>query len=261
MRRIIAAEWRKIAAHPHGTRLHVAFVGVSLAGAVLMGVIARQALHFQGPGADEAFLRPALAAIGLLIPGMLVAMAACAYRVASDYDDGTISETFRAMPRRALTLTVKTGLLATTFALPTVVLVPVSFTVAESVAAGTPVLPATILAQGGVRAILAVPVVVFCLCALAAAVASLVRNSALAIAVPIVWYALVEELLPTVPGVGGVVGSVLPVTNGWAFAGFQAGTAAGGPTWAAPVVLLAWVVATSALAALVLERRDVPARS
>lgn len=104
------------------------------------------------------------------------------------------------------------------------------------------------------------PVVVFCLCALAVSVASLVRNPALAIAVPIVWYALVEELLPTVPGVGGAVGPVLPVANGWAFAGVQAG-AAGGPTWTAPVVLLAWLVATSALAALVLERRDVPARS
>jgi hypothetical protein len=260
MRRIIAAEWRKIAAHPHGTRLHVAFVGVSLAGAVLMGVIARQALHFQGPGADEAFLRPALAAIGLLIPGMLVAMAACAYRVASDYDDGTISETFRAMPRRALALNIKTGLLATTFAVPTLVLTPALFTVAESVAAGRPVLPATILAHGGVRAILAVPVVVFCLCALTASVASIVRNSALAIAVPIVWYALVEELLPTLPGVGGVIGSVLPVTNGWAFAGVEAG-APGGQTWATPVVLLAWLAATSALAALVVERRDVPARS
>lgn len=261
VKRIVVAEWLKVVLHPHGARFHVAFAILSLGGAALMGFIARQAVVHQGAGADRAFLVAPFSTIGLLLPGVLVAMTACAYRTASEYDDGTVSETYRALPGRVLAFCVKTALLATSFALPTLLLMPLCYLVTESVAASEVVYPAAILSQGGLQALLTVPVVVWCLCAMAAAVASTVRNSAVAIAVLITWYALVEELVPDLPVVGARIGSLMPVANGWAFAGVEDGVHAVGPAWAGLGVLVAWLVAAVAVAAVLLVRRDVPARS
>ncbi|GAA1956780.1 hypothetical protein [Amycolatopsis minnesotensis] len=260
--RVARAEWRKVVLQPKGTWFHVVFAALALAGAVLMGVIARQAVHYRGAGADQKFLDPHLPAIGMVLPGLLVAMVACGYRVISEYENGIAAETLRAVPHRPFAFVVKAALSSVSFALLAIVLMPVLFLVTESIATGDFAYPATILSHGGVRTMFTFPVMLGFLCLMSAAIAAALRNSALAVAALIAWYAVVEELLPTVPGVGTAIATVLPIANGWVFTGYTAGgSSISWPPAVSFLVLFAWVaVAVSGASALVV-RRDVRRRS
>lgn len=139
--------------------------------------------------------------------GMAVVMVMAALAVTTEYSVGTIRTTFLAMPHRGHTIVAKTIVVA-------IVAFLIGLAIAvSSWAAGLLVLPDADLALttatewrqvGGVALVYAVAAVI------AVAVGTLIRHTAGAVAIVLVWTLMAEQLLVVIPGVGDAARPFLP---------------------------------------------------
>ena len=139
--------------------------------------------------------------------GLAVVMVMAALAVTTEYSVGTIRTTFLAMPHRGHALAAKTVVVA-------VLAFLIGLTVAlASWALGLLVLPDADLALntatewrqvGGVALVYAVAAVV------AVAVGTLVRHTAGAVAIVLVWTLMAEQLFVVIPGIGEAARPFLP---------------------------------------------------
>ncbi len=185
----------------------------------------------------------------VLQAAMVVVMVMAALSVTTEYRFGTIRTTFQAVPRRPLVLLAKTavvgvaagvvGLVAafagwlTTWVLRPAQALPLDTEAAWRVVAGA----------GPAFAVAAV---------LAVAVGILVRQSAGAVAILLVWALLAENLLAQLPSVGEHLSGWLPFVN---LTGFLAGGTPFGP-WGSLAYVAAVAAALLAAALTVAQRRD-----
>ncbi len=188
------------------------------------------------------------------ITGMAVVMVMATLAVTSEYTTGTIRTTFLAVPRRSTALVAKA------------VVVGIVSAVAGLVAAfggwglSSLLLPGTDLGLHGVqewRQVAGVAVVYLLTAVIALAVGALVRHTAGAVSIVLVWSLVAENLADLIPGVAPAISSWLPFHAAKQFLTAD-GTTQGwlDSPWTALAVLAAWAVGLLAIAIAVVRRRD-----
>ncbi|HEX2402062.1 MAG TPA: ABC transporter permease, partial [Mycobacterium sp.] len=215
----------------------------AIAVAVLsLGLAAMQASTVYGPGP----LEPEKAAMGVAVFGVPVLMILSSLTVTNEYRSGLIRTTFMAVPNRTLVLVAKAVVAAVFSGAYAAVMVAASIAVARSDPhewglVGAIALYAMIASVLGVG------------------VGALMRASAGAVALLLLWPLVVEPILANLPNVGTQVGPYLPFANAFIFIRVQ---------WLYPVYAMPWGPGASivyfaavtavvfAAALVVINRRD-----
>ncbi|HEX3287090.1 MAG TPA: ABC transporter permease [Mycobacterium sp.] len=215
----------------------------AIAVAVLsLGLAAMQASTVYGPGP----LEPEKAAMGVAVFGVPVLMILSSLTVTNEYRSGLIRTTFMAVPNRTLVLVAKAVVAAVFSGAYAAVMVATSIAVARSDPhewglVGAIALYAMIASVLGVG------------------VGALMRASAGAVALLLLWPLVVEPILANLPNVGTQVGPYLPFANAFIFIRVQ---------WLYPVYAMPWGPGASivyfaavtavvfAAALVVINRRD-----
>lgn len=185
------------------------------------------------------------------ITGMAVVTVMATLAVTSEYATGTIRTTFLAVPRRATALLAKAIVVGTLSALVGLV---AGF---GAWALSTLFLPGVDLGLHGVtewRQVAGVGAVYMLASVIALAVGILVRHTAGAVSIVLVWSLVAENLVELIPGVAPDVSRWLPFH---AAKQFLTGDGAGlDSPWLALAILAAWAVGLLAVAIAVARRRD-----
>ena len=230
-------------------------VGAILAAALVFALLF--GLIDGGSNADPFFV---MQGVGL---GQSIFMILAALAVTTEYRFNTIKETFLAAPRRLTVLLAKTGLLAMLGAVIGFVAAMAAFFLAKALAKNP---PSTLVLQGEVWRETAGHAALFAIAAvIAVAVGVLVRQSAGAVSIVLVWTLVLEGLISIIPKVGDKIAKWLPFRAGDEF--IQPSSTdvlnSNGPSTSielGPVggllVFLGWAVVLWVLAAVVLQRRD-----
>lgn len=207
-----------------------------------LGVAAVQASTNYGPGA----VAPEKAAMGVAVFGVPVMMIASALTVTGEYRSGMIRTTFAAVPNRSLVLAAKAVVAALVCGLYAAVMAMAAIVVAHSNPSDWRVV-GSIALYAMLAAVLGV------------GVGALVRASAGAVALLLLWPLVAEPLLANMPNISGRVGPYLPFGNAFRFIDVQ---------WLYPYYAMPWgpwgsivyfgtVVAAVFVAALVtVNKRD-----
>lgn len=218
-----------------------------------LGVAMLQGSMVYGPGT----LPPEKAAMGVAVFGVPVLMILSSLTVTNEYRSGLIRTTFTAVPSRSLVLVAKAVVAAVFSGILALLMV-----IASVVAAGltAPAMAGLSLADGQTwRTAAAVGLYAALAAVLGVGVGALVRASAGAVALLLLWPLVAEPMLGNLPRIGSEVGPYLPFANAFVFTRVQ---------WLYPVYAMPWgevgsmvyfagVAAVVFVAALVLiNRRD-----
>jgi ABC-2 type transport system permease protein len=186
--------------------------------------------------------------------GMAVVMVLAALAVTVEYSVGTIRTTYLAVPRRGVALGAKT-----------VVVAAVAAAVGLLGAFGSwglsaVLVPGVDLALDGAvewRQVAGVGAVYLLAAVIALSVGILVRHTAGAVALVLVWALMAEQLIGLLPGIGAVLTPWLPFQAGKFFLTSDGtGTGLLGSPWTALGYLTAVAAALLAVAIAVAKRRD-----
>jgi hypothetical protein len=206
-----------------------------------------------------AALPPERAAMGVAIFGVPVLMILAAMTVTGEYRSGMIRTTFMATPNRTVVLVAKavvTGAFSAVYAaVMTVAAVMVAHVVAPPLVGShlSFVDPATWRLVGVITLYAALTAV------LGVGAAALLRHSAGAVAVLLLWPLLVEPIVGNLPSIGSEVGPYLPFANMFRFMEVQWLYPAYSMPWGQTGSLLYFVAVVGivyAAAVVVLNRRD-----
>jgi ABC-2 type transport system permease protein len=207
-----------------------------------LGLAAMQAETVYGSGP----LEPEKAAMGIAVFGVPVLMILSSLTVTNEYRSGLIRTTFMAVPNRTLVLVTKAVVAAVFSGVYAAVMVAASIAVTRSDPHEWGLVGAITL-----YAMLA--------SVLGVGVGALLRASAGAVALLLLWPLVVEPMLANMPNIGTQVGPYLPFANAFIFIRVQ---------WLYPVYAMPWgafgsivyfAVVTAvvfAAAMVVLNRRD-----
>jgi hypothetical protein len=215
----------------------------AIAVAVLsLGLAAMQAETVYGPGP----LEPERAAMGVAVFGVPVLMILSALTVTNEYRSGLIRTTFMAVPNRTLVLVAKAVVAAVFSGAYAAVMAAASIAVARS-------------DPHEWRLVGAIALYAMLASVLGVGVGALLRASAGAVALLLLWPLVVEPMLANLPNVGTEVGPYLPFANAFIFIRVQ---------WLYPVYAMPWgdvgsiayfavvTVVVFAAALVVINRRD-----
>jgi len=179
-----------------------------------LGLAAMQAETVYGPGP----LEPEKAAMGIAVFGVPVLMILSSLTVTNEYRSGLIRTTFMAVPNRTLVLVAKAVVAAVFSGVYAAVMVAASIAVARSDPHEWGLVGAITL-----YAMLA--------SVLGVGVGALLRASAGAVALLLLWPLVVEPMLANMPNMGTEVGPYLPFANAFIFIRVQ---------WLYPVYAMPW---------------------
>jgi ABC-2 type transport system permease protein len=222
----------------------------------LLGFAAKSALD---PGAPEG-IPPTTAydvvgsGVGGL--GLMVLMILAALTVTSEYRFGLIRTTFQAVTNRATVLGAKALIVGVYGAILSLILAFGALFLAKAVAGDVAGAPLSLDVDGTWRVIYGTAILAFVQIVLAVGVGALLRQSAGAIAVLLLWPLLIENLVGIIPKVGEKIQPFLPFQNANHFLG------AGGATdfhWGPIGSLIYFIVFTAVVfgaAVFVVNRRD-----
>jgi ABC-2 type transport system permease protein len=227
----------------------------ALAALLSLGVAALQGANAYG----AADLSPQEAVTGVVIFGIPVLMILSAMVVTGEYRTGMIRTTFLATPNRTLVLVAKAVVAAVAGGAYAAVLVIGAVVVARLSA--DPLVGARLtLAEPAVwRVVGAITLIAMVSASLGVAVGALLRHTAGAVAVLLLWPLVAEPILGNLPNLGGEVGPYLPFVNAFVFIDVQ---------WLFPVYSMPWggfgsllyfvaiVAAVFVAAVIVVNKRD-----
>ncbi|WP_278261779.1 ABC transporter permease [Nocardia sp. AG03] len=204
---VLAAERIKLTStrSPWWCSAVVVLLGIGFA--VLMSLITNIDAE---PGQGPPPLTPALAASGVTGFGVMVLMIMAALTVTSEYRFGVIRSSFLAVPNRSKVISSKAGLVGVYAAVLTGVLALVAFAVAKLIVGDDA--PGLVL-EGNWREIYGIPIYALLGAILAIGVGVLVRQSAAAISLIVLWPLLIESLLGAFGSFGRNVTPFLPFAN------------------------------------------------
>lgn len=190
--------------------------------------------------------------------GTMVLMILAVLAVTSEYRFGTIRTTFQAIPNRTLVLSAKTCLLAVGSAVVMVVLGLGAYALAKVIAGPVGGRKLTLSSAGAWREIYGLALYAVFAIMIAVAVGALLRQTAGAVALVLLWPLLVEQLVMIVPKVGDDIAVLLPFNNG---AYFLSGNELSGANyhwgpWGGLLYFALWAVGLFAVAVFVTNKRD-----
>lgn len=233
----------------------IALLGLGLP--VLFAAIIRSASKTQGDNLPTADATLAMAGISGF--GVMVLMIMAALTVTSEYRFGIVKTTFQAIPNRSVVLGVKALLVGAFGAVLTLVLGLLAFVLAKGILGSEHGATMVLSGSAAWRTMLGVPLYAFLCSVLAVAVGALLRQSAAAIALLILWPLLIESLLGAFGSFGRNVQPFLPFANASRFFSTDASSSAAnwhwGP-WGGLVYFTAFVVVAFVAALVVVNRRD-----
>lgn len=205
------------------------------AGAVAVLSIGLAAL--QGATAyGAAPLPPEKAATGVAVFGVPVLMVLAAMTVTGEYRSGMIRTTFMATPTRTLVLVAKAIVAALFSAVYAAVMAIVAVVAGRLMAPPLVGSHLSFVDPDTWRLIGAITLYAALTAVLGVGVAALLRHSAGAVAVLLLWPLLVEPVLGNLPSIGSEVGPYLPFANLFRFIDVQ---------WLYPVYAMPWGVVGS----------------
>ena len=206
-----------------------------------------------------AALPPERATTGVAVFGVPVLMVLAAMTVTGEYRSGMIRTTFMATPNRTLVLVAKAAVALLFSATYAAVMTIAAVVVARLMAPPLVGTQLSLVDPGTWRLIGAITLYAALTAVLGVGVAALLRHSAGAVAVLLLWPLVVEPILGNLPRVGSEVGPYLPFANVFQFIRVQ---------WLYPVYDMPWgefgslvyfavvVAAVYAAAIVVVHRRD-----
>jgi ABC-2 type transport system permease protein len=168
--------------------------------------------------------------------------------VTGEFHHRTATPTFLVTPRRSRVLAAKAVACTITGPLVLVVLFAATWTVGVLAGAIDPTMDTALLAMTG-RSML----VAACWALLGVGVGAAVRNQTVAVLVPLVWFLLIETLIPAYG-----LDKLIPWSPGGATTALTGGRFAGAlPAWAALLVLVGYGLALLVPAGRAIARRDI----
>lgn len=220
-----------------------------------VGLAALQASTASG----AAPLPPEKAAMGVAVFGVPVLTVLAAMTVTGEYRSGMIRTTFMATPSRTLVLAAKAIVAGAFSAVYASAMTVLAVIVAHVMAPPLTASRLSFVDSDTWRLVGAVTVYAALTVALGVGVGALMRHSAGAVAVLMLWPLLVEPVVGNLPGIGSQIGPYLPVVNMFRFIDVQ---------WLFPVYAMKWgpvgsllyftgvVALVYAAATVVVNRRD-----
>ena len=243
-----------VAAVMNAERIKLTTLRSALWSAVAATVLSLGTAALQGAAAyDYQTLTAPAAALGVAVFGVPVLMVVAAITVTGEYRTAMVRTTFMACPDRTLVLLAKAVVAAVFSSMFAAIMVLCSVAMARMVAGG-PGLTADVWRTTAAMALYAALAAV-----LGVGVAALLRHTAGAVTVLLLWPLLVEPLLGNLPRTGAQIGPYLPFANvfrflevQWLFPSFSAPWGAlGSLGYFAAAVFAVFVVAV-----VVVNRRD-----
>ena len=188
--------------------------------------------------------------------GMAVVMVMATLAVTTEYSVGTIRTTFMAVPRRTPALLAKASVVAVLAAVIGLISAFGAWGVSLLILPGSDL---SLVGGDDWRHVAGVGLVYLIAAVIAVAVAILVRHTAGAVSIVLVWALMAEQLLEIIPGVGEMVGPWLPFRAAQDFLTGE-GPTADGLLGGGPWVALAYFAVVAAVllfvATEVARRRD-----
>jgi ABC-2 type transport system permease protein len=181
--------------------------------ALSLGVAALQATSAY----DASRLPPQRAALGVAVFGVPLLMIMASMTVTAEYRSGTIRTTFMATPNRSLVLITKAVVTSVVAGLYTAVMVILSVIVARLLAKPLVGSDLSFAALATWRVVGAIAVYAMLAAVLGVGTGALVRYSAGAVALLLVWPLIVEPMLGSLPGISTEIGPYLPFMNAFLF--------------------------------------------
>jgi ABC-2 type transport system permease protein len=226
-----------------------------------LGLSALFSLVVKSSGGNPADGTPTLdigtATAGVVGIGVMVLCIMAALTVTSEYRFGVIRTTFQATPNRTKVLLTKTALVGIYGALLSTVLAFLAIGVAKAIGGSAP--GANLSLDGQWRAVYGIPIYAFLFIAFAIGVGVLVRQSAAAISIVVLWSLLIEPLLSAFGSFGRNVGPFLPFQNASHFLSVSNSTGSSnwhwGP-WGSLIYFTAFVAIVYGAALVALNQRD-----
>lgn len=188
--------------------------------------------------------------------GVLVLMILAALAVTSEYRFGVIRTTFQAIPNRGSVLAAKAGLIGVFGALLTLVLTFGAYAIAKVTAGEEAGAALTLSGSDAWRAIYGVPIYALLAVILAVGVGALVRQSAGAIALLLLWPLLIESLFGLFGKFGSEIQPFLPFANINHFLGVPQGIDFHWGPWGGLVYFAAFVAIVFGAAVVSVNKRD-----
>jgi ABC-2 type transport system permease protein len=225
---VLAAERIKITSTKSPWWCTAIVVALGLGLAAIIGYTSRLGLNDYenrlasgNPPDYEPYLPSVFEAVGSGVGGfgVMVLMILGALTVTSEYRFGVIRTTFQAMPNRSSVLVTKALLVGVFAAALTFVLGFAAFYLARVMAGPDAGTLLSLDTDGTWRVLYGIPILAFLQVVLAVAVGALVRQSAGAIAILLLWPLLVEQLFGLFGRVGREIQPFLPFANADHFLG------------------------------------------
>jgi ABC-2 type transport system permease protein len=176
-------------------------------------------------------LAPEKAAMGVAVFGVPVLMVLAAMTVTGEYRSGMIRTTFMATPDRTLVLAAKVVVTAAFSAVYAAVMTIAAVAVAHVFAPPLVGAQMSFVEQGTWRLVGAITLYAALTAVLGVGVAALLRHSAGAVTVLLLWPLVIEPILGNLPSVGSEVGPYLPFANIFRFIDVQ---------WLYPAYAMPW---------------------
>lgn len=253
---VLAAERIKLTSVRSPWWCSAIIVALGLGLAALMGWFGHQAAGDPEIAKDFPGLTAAVAVSGVSGFGVMVLTIMAALMVTSEYRFGLIKSTFQATPNRAKVLGAKAGLVGVYGAILTFVLGFAAFFLAKAIA-GTDGSRELLFDSEGWRALYGVPIYAFLCAVLAVGVGALLRQSAAAIALLLLWPLMLEGLVGLFGSTGHKIQAFLPFQNANYFLSGDGGSVDfhWGP-WGALAYFVVFVAIVFGASLFVVNRRD-----
>ncbi|GAA2471587.1 ABC transporter permease [Nocardia seriolae] len=206
-------------------------------------------------GDNSDLYNVSLAVSGVSGLGVMVLMIMATLSVTSEYRFGVIRTSFLATPARTRVITAKAGLQAVYATVLTAVLSIVAYFAFRAIYGAKPGVGLSTAEEQ--RALFGVPVYALLCAILAVAVGVLVRQSAAAISILLLWPLLLETLLGAFGSFGRNVGPLLPFRNAQRF--FTMGSDSRNwhwGVWGSLIYFAVFVAVIFGAAILVVNKRD-----
>ena len=199
-------------------RIKLSTIRSPLWSAVLAAVLSLGIAALQGASAyGAAGTSPESAVTGVTVFGIPVLMILSAMVVTGEYRTGMIRTTFAATPNRTLVLVAKAVVAAVCSGLYAGALVVAAVVVARMTSEPLSATRLSLTAPGVWRVVGAVALYAVLASVLGVAVGALLRYTAGAVAVLLLWPLVVEPVLGNLPDIGTEVGPYLPFVNVFVF--------------------------------------------
>ncbi|WP_024795817.1 ABC transporter permease [Tomitella biformata] len=253
---VLAAERIKLTSTRSPWWCSFAIAALGLGIAVLMALLGRSNLDTGDP-ANQFLLTPDVAVSGISQFGILVVMIMAALAVTTEYRFGVIRSTFQAVPNRSLVIGAKALNLAVLAAVLIGVVTFGAYYLAKAIAGTGPLIHMDITSADQWRAIYGLVIYAVLAAVLAVAVGALLRQSAGAIALLVLWPLVIESIIGVMGSIGRDIYVFLPFANMLHFISLQStGFDFHWGPWGGLAYFAGFVAVVLGLSMVVVNKRD-----